>query len=119
MSNRDKIYFISDFHLGAPDPVSSMKREKRICAWLDEIRTDAAELYLLGDVFDFWFEYKRAVPRGYVRLLGKLAEMSDSGIKMHYFTGNHDMWVFDYLPNEIGLTLYREPVTRTIGNKKF
>jgi UDP-2,3-diacylglucosamine hydrolase len=119
MSTGNRIYFISDFHLGAPDPVSSLQREKRIVRWLDEVRNDAAEIYLLGDVFDFWFEYKRAVPRGYVRLLGKLAELADSGIKLHYFTGNHDMWVFDYLPTEIGLTVYREPVIRTMGNKKF
>ncbi|HEX5000988.1 MAG TPA: UDP-2,3-diacylglucosamine diphosphatase [Bacteroidia bacterium] len=114
-----KIYFISDFHLGAPDPVKSLEREKRIVRWLEMIKNEAAEIYLLGDVFDFWFEYKRVVPRGYVRLLGKLAELSDAGVKIHYFTGNHDMWVFDYLPAEIGMTLYRKPVTRTINGKTF
>jgi len=114
-----KIYFISDFHLGAPDREKSLLREKRIVKWLDSVKHDAAEIYLLGDVFDFWFEYKYAVPRGYVRLLGKLAELNDSGIKLHYFTGNHDMWVFDYLPTEIGVSVYREPVTRTISGKKF
>ena len=116
---KNKIYFISDFHLGVPDYERSLDREKKIVRWLEFIKTDAAELYLLGDVFDFWFEYKHAVPRGYVRLLGKLAELSDSGIKIHYFTGNHDMWVFDYIPKEIGATLYREPVIRTYGEKKF
>jgi UDP-2,3-diacylglucosamine hydrolase len=114
-----KIYFASDFHLGVPDDAQSKIREKTIVRWLDEIKKDAEELYLLGDVFDFWFEYKTVVPRGYVRLLGKLAELSDAGIKIHYFTGNHDMWVFDYLPNEIGVTLYREPVQREIDGKKF
>jgi len=114
-----KIFFISDFHLGAPDPVKSLEREKRIVRWLEMIKNETAEIYLLGDVFDFWFEYKRVVPRGYVRLLGKLAELSDAGIKIHYFTGNHDMWVFDYLPSEIGMTLYRYPVTRSINGKKF
>ncbi len=113
------IYFISDFHLGAPNPEKSLEREKRIVRWLDHIKSDAAEIYLLGDVFDFWFEYKYAVPRGYVRLLGKLAELHDSGITLHYFTGNHDMWVFDYLPKEIGVKVYREPVTRMIGNRNF
>ncbi len=83
------------------------------------IRSDAAELYLLGDVFDFWFEYKHAVPRGYTRLLGTLALMNDEGIKINYFTGNHDMWVFDYIPKETGATLYRETVMREYWNKKF
>lgn len=114
-----KIYFISDFHLGAPDKEKSLEREKRIVRWLEMVRKDAAEIYLMGDVFDFWFEYKHAVPRGYVRLLGKLAELSDDGIKLHYFTGNHDMWVFDYLPKEIGVIIYREPVSRVINNKHF
>jgi len=114
-----KIYFISDFHLGVPDFESSLMREKKIVRFLDMIKTDATELYLLGDVFDFWFEYKHAVPRGFVRLLGKLAELSDSGIKIHYFTGNHDMWVSDYLPKELGCHLYREPISTTYDGKKF
>lgn len=118
-SPKNKIYFISDFHLGAPDKEKSLVREKRIVRWLDMVRSDAAEIYLMGDIFDFWFEYRHAVPRGYVRLLGKLAELADSGIKLHYFTGNHDMWVFDYLPSEIGLTIYREPVERVIGKHTF
>lgn len=116
---KSKIYFISDFHLGAPDKEKSLVREKRIVRWLEMVRTDAAEIYLMGDIFDFWFEYRHAVPRGYVRLLGKLAELADAGIKLHYFTGNHDMWVFDYLPSEIGLTIYREPVERVIGNRRL
>lgn len=114
-----KIYFASDFHLGTPAGESSRIREKTIVRWLDEIKHDTEELYLMGDVFDFWFEYKTVVPRGYVRLLGKLAELSDAGIKLHYFTGNHDMWVFDYLPNELNATLYRKPVQREINGKKF
>lgn len=114
-----KIYFISDFHLGVPDFESSLMREKKIVRFLDMIKADATELYLLGDVFDFWFEYKHAVPRGFVRLLGKLAELSDSGIKIHYFTGNHDMWVADYLPKELGCILYREPISTTYDGKKF
>lgn len=114
-----KIYFISDFHLGAPDYESSLQREKRIVKWLEEISPDAEELYLMGDVFDFWFEYKQAVPKGYVRLLGKLAELSDSGIIIHWFTGNHDMWIFDYLPKEIGVKIYRSPITKEYNGKKF
>ena len=119
MQNGKKIYFASDFHLGTPNDEQSRKREKLIVEWLDEIKSDAEELYLMGDVFDFWFEYKTVVPKGYVRLLGKLAELSDSGIKLHYFTGNHDMWVFDYIPKELNATLYRKPVQREINGKKF
>lgn len=113
------IYFLSDFHLGAPDYEKSLVREKKIVAFLDSIKQDASEIYLLGDVFDFWFEYRKAIPKGYVRLLGKLAELSDAGIKLHYFTGNHDMWVFNYLPKELNLTIYRKPVIREINGKKF
>jgi UDP-2,3-diacylglucosamine hydrolase len=114
-----KIYFISDFHLGVPDHARSLEREKKIVRWLNKIQSDAAIIYLMGDVFDYWFEYKHAVPKGYVRLLGKLAELSDSGIEIHYFTGNHDMWVFDYLPSEIGLTLHREPIFKEYNQQKF
>ncbi|HAW52698.1 MAG TPA: UDP-2,3-diacylglucosamine hydrolase [Flavobacteriales bacterium] len=114
-----KIYFASDFHLGSPDAVSSLKREKKVVRWLDEIKKDAQEIYLIGDVFDFWFEYKHVIPRGYTRLLGKMAEIADSGIKIHVFTGNHDMWIFDYLPKEIGVDLYREPISRTVNGKHF
>lgn len=114
-----KIYFASDLHLGAPDYSSSLIREKHFVAWLDEIAKDAHCIYLVGDLFDFWFEYKKAVPRGFVRLLGKLAELSDAGIELHLFTGNHDMWIFDYLPQEIGLTLHREPIERQWSGKSF
>ena len=116
---KDKIYFISDFHLGIPDYEKSLEREKKIVRWLEMVRNDAAEIYILGDIFDFWFEYKHAVPKGFVRLQGKLAELADEGIRLHYFTGNHDMWVFDYLPKEIGMTLYRKPIQKEISGKKF
>jgi UDP-2,3-diacylglucosamine hydrolase len=112
-------YFVSDFHLGVPDAASSLAREKKIVRWLEFIQPHASDIYLMGDVFDFWFEYKHAVPRGYVRLLGTLAKLSDSGIKIHYFTGNHDMWVFDYLPAELNATIYRNPITITLNNKVF
>lgn len=117
--NGKKIYFISDFHLGVPDAKKSRERELRIVRWLDTVKKDASEIYLLGDVFDFWFEYRHAIPKGFIRLQGKLAELADAGIKLHYFTGNHDMWVFDYLPSEIGMELYRKPVIRTIDGKQF
>ena len=119
LSAGKKIYFISDFHLGVPNDKDSRKREDKIVAWLNSISHDVQILYLMGDVFDYWFEYKEVVPRGYVRLLGKLAELSDAGVEMHYFTGNHDMWVFDYLPKEIGLQIHRSPIQREYNGKKF
>lgn len=114
-----KIYFASDFHLGVPDYSSSLEREKRIVRWLNSIENDCEGLYLLGDVFDFWFEYKTVVPRGHVRLLGKLAELSDKGIHILYFTGNHDMWTFDYLTKEIGVELHRSPIEKEYNGKRF
>ena len=114
-----RIYFSSDFHLGAPNYEASLKREKQVVAWLESIAHDAHEIYLVGDIFDFWFEYKHAVPRGYTRLLGTLARLSDSGISIKVFTGNHDMWIFDYLPQELGVELFREPINRQWNNKKF
>ncbi len=119
MKQGKKIYFASDFHLGVPTYEKSLEREKKIVKWLDTIKSDAEEIYLLGDVFDFWFEYKTVVPRGYVRLLGKIAELSDSGIKIHYFTGNHDMWTFDYLEKELNVTIYRAPIEINYNNKSF
>ena len=89
-----KVYFASDFHLGINGRLTSAEREKQIVRWLEHIRSDAAAIYLVGDVFDFWFEYKTVVPKGTVRLLGKLAELRDQGIPIYFFTGNHDMWVF-------------------------
>lgn len=114
-----KIYFASDLHLGAPDYATSLAREKHFVRWLEEVRQDAAEIFIVGDLFDFWFEYKKAVPRGYVRVLGKLAELTDSGLPVHLFTGNHDMWIFDYLPHETGVTLHRAPIVREWNGQKF
>ena len=119
MTPGKKIYFASDFHLGVPDKASSLEREKRLVRWLDEVRKDAEEIWLLGDMFDFWFEYKTVVPRGFVRFLGKLAEITDSGIAVHIFTGNHDMWIFDYLPEETGVILHKEALTRSWNGQKF
>lgn len=114
-----KIFFISDLHLGAPNYEASLAREKRFVRWLDEIADEAAELFIMGDLFDFWFEYRSAVPRGYVRALGKIAELSDRGIPVHLFTGNHDMWIFDYLPKELGVQLHREPIIRSWNGRRF
>jgi len=119
MKPNKKIYFASDFHLGVPTYEKSFEREKRIVRWLDEVKQDAQEIYLMGDLFDFWFEYRQVVPKGYVRLLGKIAEITDSGIPITFFTGNHDMWMFDYFPKELGVTLYREPIVREYNGKTF
>jgi len=118
MKNK-KIYFASDFHLGIPNYESSLIREKRLVRWLDEIKADAEEIYLMGDLFDFWFEYKFVAPKGFIRLLGKIAELTDSGIKVNLFTGNHDMWMFDYLPKELNVTIYRDSIQREYNGKKF
>jgi len=114
-----KIYFISDIHLGAPALKNNRERELALVSWLNEIKEDASHLFLMGDIFDFWFEYKTVVPRGFTRTLGKIAELSDAGVEVHFFTGNHDVWVFDYLPNELGMTLHRDEFKTVIGGKKF
>lgn len=110
-------YFITDAHLGSG--TDSLQREKDLVRWLDTIKPDAERVILLGDIFDFWFTYKHAVPRGYVRLLGKIAEMSDQGVEFHFFIGNHDMWLFDYLEKEIGVTMHQEPELMEIDGKLF
>ena len=115
--NRTKIYFVSDAHFGVDSQFTTKQREKFFVEWLDAIKVDASELYLLGDIFDFWFEYSYVVPRGFVIVLAKLRELSDAGVKIKYFTGNHDMWVFDYLPKVIGAELHT--VLREIAGKKF
>ena len=119
MKKGEKIYFAGDLHLGLPNYKKSRLREKKFVAWLDSIKDDAFEIYLLGDIFDFWFEYKRVVPRGFTRLLGKIAEITDSGVPVYFFTGNHDIWVFDYLPEETGVIVQRKPLIKEIGGKKF
>ena len=114
---RKKIYFASDFHLGSPNLNESKIREKKIISWLDSIEKDAKALYLLGDIFDFWFEYNKVVPKGFVRLLAKLAEFTDKGIDIHYIVGNHDMWMCDYLEQEIGLKLHFKELIIKEDNK--
>ncbi len=114
-----KIYFISDVHLGAPALSNNHERELLFVAWLDKIKDDAEQLFLLGDIFDFWFEYKKVAPRGFIRALGKIAELADSGVEVHYFTGNHDIWVFDYLPKELGVILHRDEYRVNLWGKRF
>lgn len=114
-----KIYFLSDFHLGAPDAASSLEREKHVVRFLDQIKNDAAEIFLVGDMFDFWYEYRKVVPKGFTRLLGKLAELSDAGIPMNFFVGNHDMWMKDYFQKELNIPVYFEPKEFERNGKKF
>ncbi len=117
--NSKFIYFASDFHLGVPSRESSLKREKKIVRWLDMIKKDAHSIYLVGDIFDFWFEYKYAIPKGFIRLQGKLAEITDAGIPVIFFTGNHDMWMFDYFTKEFGIPIYRKEQLLEVGSQKL
>jgi len=119
MAERNRIYFASDLHLGMHPTEDSRTRETYFVDWLEQIRHDAREIWLLGDIFDYWFEYSKVVPRGFVRFLGKLASLADEGIEIHLFPGNHDVWFFDYLPEEIGLTIHQKNLLRTWNNKKF
>lgn len=143
MTDNKKVYFLSDVHLGSrfhnknkqhPDqavlslpntPKQSTSKtpdhdiERKLCRWFDEVKKDAKTIYLLGDIFDFWFEYKTVVPRGFTRVLGKIAELTDSGIDVHFFVGNHDVWVTDYLQKECGMTVHLNPLVQDIYGKKF
>ncbi|MCH2044965.1 MAG: UDP-2,3-diacylglucosamine diphosphatase [Saprospiraceae bacterium] len=114
-----KIYFASDFHLGIPNLTQSHLREAKIVRWLTSIQDHAERIFLVGDIFDFWFEYKTVVPKGYLRLLGKLAELRSKGIAIDYFTGNHDIWMFEYLDKELGIKIHRKPLYTTLKGKKF
>lgn len=114
-----KIYFSSDNHLGAPDDEASLVREKKFVRWLDEAKNDAEAIFLLGDLFDFWFEYKHVVPKGFVRVLGKLAEITDSGISVYFFVGNHDLWMRDYFEKELNIPVYHKPKEFTYNDKLF
>lgn len=114
-----KVYFSSDNHLGAPTQEESRPRERKFLRWLDSIRPDAHAIFLMGDLFDFWFEYRTVVPKGFVRVLGKLAEFQDSGIEIHFFVGNHDLWMDGYFEEELGIPVYHDPATFVINDKKF
>lgn len=114
-----KIYFISDAHLGSWGIDHARMQERRLVRFLDEIKPQAKAVYLLGDMFDFWYEWRYVVPRGYTRFLGKLSELTDAGVEVHYFTGNHDIWMYGYLEQECGVTLHRRPATVELYNKVF
>ena len=114
-----KIYFLSDFHLGAPNHAASLVRERRIVDFLERIREDAAIIFIVGDLFDFWYEYRTVVPKGFVRILGKMAEITDSGIPIHFFIGNHDMWMKGYFEEEMNIPVYHEPKEFEFNGKRF
>ncbi len=114
-----KVYFASDNHLGAPTKEASLPREKKFVSWLNEIKKDAAAIFLIGDLFDFWFEYKTVVPKGFTRTFGKLAEISDAGIPIYYFVGNHDLWMSGYFEEELGIPVFHKPHEFQIGNSAF
>lgn len=119
MNTHKKIYFASDQHLGAPTREDSFPREQKFVRWLDRIKQDAEAIFLLGDLFDFWHEYKTVVPKGYVRILGKLAEIKDSGIPIYFFVGNHDLWMRDYFETELNIPVYHNPKEFIFNNKTF
>jgi UDP-2,3-diacylglucosamine hydrolase len=116
---KKNIYFASDFHLGSPNHLESRDRENRIVNWLKEITPTCSELFLMGDIFDFWFEYRMVIPKGFIRLQGKLAEMADSGIKIYFFKGNHDMWVDDYFTTEMGIQIISDEYVIERNGKTF
>ncbi|MDF1695671.1 MAG: UDP-2,3-diacylglucosamine diphosphatase [Saprospiraceae bacterium] len=114
-----KIFFASDFHLGADGACTSIEREKKIVKWLSEVQDEMEALYLVGDIFDYWFEYSSTIPKGFSRFFGKLAELRDKDIPIYFFTGNHDMWMFDYFESEFGIPVYYKPIQRRLQGREF
>lgn len=119
LENNKKAFFASDFHLGAPDIIQSKDREKKLVEWMRTIRQDTGALFLVGDLFDFWFEYKHVIPKGFTRFLAELGKFVDEGIPVYIFTGNHDIWMFDYLQNEIGAHIIYQPTVFIINGTKY
>ncbi|MCC5920618.1 MAG: UDP-2,3-diacylglucosamine diphosphatase [Cyclobacteriaceae bacterium] len=117
--SKGQLYFASDFHLGAPNPERSLTREREIIRWLEEVSKDAAAIFLQGDIFDFWFEYKKVIPKGFVRFQAKVAELTDAGIPVIFFVGNHDLWMKDYFQQELGVSVYHDPIQFKHQGKKF
>ncbi|MCH7410340.1 UDP-2,3-diacylglucosamine diphosphatase [Belliella sp. DSM 111904] len=117
--NQKKVYFASDFHLGAPNFEQSRLREEKIIKWLDEVSNDAAAIFLVGDIFDFWFEYDKVIPKGFIKFIAKISSLRDSGIPIFFFSGNHDLWLKDYFTNELKIPIYHQPIEITIEGKRF
>lgn len=114
-----KLYFASDFHLGAPNAAESRLRERRIIRWLDAITDDAAAIFLVGDIFDFWFEYTKVIPKGFIPFISKISQLRDKNIPIFFFTGNHDLWMKDYFTHELGIPVYTHPIELTVEGKKI
>lgn len=119
LKEKGKTYFVSDVHLGAPALNNNRERELLFARWLDEIKDNVNELFLMGDIFDFWHEYKKVAPRGFTRIIGRIGDFTDRGIPVHFFTGNHDLWVYDYLPEEAGVVVHRNEILKEINGKRF
>ncbi|AWW31896.1 UDP-2,3-diacylglucosamine diphosphatase [Echinicola strongylocentroti] len=119
LTSGKKVYFASDFHLGAPDHLTSKKREDKIIRWLDHIEDTAEAIFLVGDIFDFWFEYDKVIPKGYIKFISKISQLKDKGIPVIFFTGNHDLWMNDYFTQELDIPVFHHPITLEIGEKKF
>ena len=113
------IFFFSDVHLGMQDKAREKEKEQRLLSFLDHVSKHAEQLFILGDLFDYWFEYKHVIPRGYHNVLAKLSSITEQGIPTHYLAGNHDFWLRDFFPNELGIHIYKEPFAITLKNKKF
>jgi UDP-2,3-diacylglucosamine hydrolase len=119
LNNQQRVFFASDFHLGAPDYTSSRQREEKIVRWLSHIQDDAAAIFLLGDIFDFWFEYEKVVPKGFIRFVGKIAALRERGIPIFFFTGNHDLWMKDYFTVELDIPVFSNPIEMQINHQRF
>ncbi|WP_200976260.1 UDP-2,3-diacylglucosamine diphosphatase [Echinicola sp. 20G] len=119
LKENQKVFFASDFHLGAPDHQSSRKREDKIIRWLNNIEDEAAAIFLVGDLFDFWFEYDKVIPKGFIRFIGKIAQLRDKGIPIIFFTGNHDLWMREYFTKELGIPVYHNPINLEINHKRM
>jgi UDP-2,3-diacylglucosamine hydrolase len=119
LPNGKFLYFASDFHLGAPNKESSDLRERKIVAWMEEVSKDAAAIFLVGDLFDFWYEYKQVIPKGFVKFQACLATLRDRDIPIYFFTGNHDLWMFDYFPTNFGIPVFREPIIVEVGEQRI
>ncbi|WP_073094908.1 UDP-2,3-diacylglucosamine diphosphatase [Cyclobacterium lianum] len=119
LNREQKVYFVSDFHLGTPDDDASRKREEKIVRWLGEIEEQAAAIFFVGDIFDFWFEYDKVIPKGFLRFLSKITAMRDKGIPLFFFTGNHDLWMKDYFTEELDIPVYHNPLSMEINSKRF
>lgn len=119
LNSNKKVYFASDFHLGAPNPKESRTREHKVIEWLNYVQNDAQVIFLVGDIFDFWFEYKKVVPKGFVRIQAKIAELVEQGIEVYFFLGNHDMWMKNYFSEELGVKMVENELEVKINNKTF